>query len=134
MERGKAMEEEARDLYAMVTETEPKIVGFIRNDAKGASPDALIGDDGLLEIKTRLPHLQIALLLSGEIPGEHRAQLQGQLWVTERSWVDFVSYWPGLPLVRIRVERDDEYIKTLKECVGLFVVELAELTAEIRTM
>ena len=70
MARGKEMEDEARQLYAMVAEVEPQPVGFIRNYEEncGASPDSLIGDHGLLEIKTALPHIQIARLLLVETP------------------------------------------------------------------
>lgn len=129
MERGKAMEQEARDLYQFQTDNDPVQVGFIVDPelGAGASPDSLIGDDGLLEVKTKLPHLQLELLLSGGLPPEHKAQVQGQLWVTGRKWVDFVSYWPKLPLYRVRVERDEEYIKTIAAAVAAFNAELADL-------
>ena len=129
MERGKAMEQEARDLYQFQTDREPVQVGFVRNDeiVAGASPDSLIGDNGLLEIKTKLPHLQLECLLSGAMPAEHKAQVQGQLLVTGRQWADFASYWPKLPLFLIRVERDEPYITTLKQAIADFNGERAEL-------
>jgi hypothetical protein len=132
MERGKAMEDEARDLYMFMTDAEPRGVGFIRNGDKGCSPDSLIGDNGGLEIKTKLPALQIECILADKLPSEHVAQVQGFLWVAEREWVDFVSYWPRLPLFVKRVYRDEPYIKTLAEEVQRFNDELAELIERIQ--
>lgn len=133
MERGKEMEAEARDLYAFMSDTDPEQIGFIRNGDKGCSPDALIGSNGMAEIKTKLPHLQIDVLLCGDLPPEHRAQCQGALWVAEREWIDFVSYWPKLPLFVKRVHRDEEYISTLAAAVAQFNDELAALVERIRT-
>jgi hypothetical protein len=134
MERGKAMEGEARDLYSFMADVDPTQVGFIVNGQKGCSPDSLIEANGMVEIKTKLPHLQIDVLLRGEMPPEHRAQCQGQLWVAEREWVDFVSYWPRLPLFVKRVHRDEEYIQTIASAVDAFNAELTELVETIRAM
>lgn len=131
MERGKAMEDEARDLYAMVREVEPQRVGFMRRGDAGASPDSLVGADGLVEIKTKLPHLQIEVLLANRLPPEHVAQVQGQLWISGRQWVDFVSYWPGLPLFVTRVHRDETYIATIAAEVAEFIAEMAAVTAQV---
>lgn len=132
MERGHEMEGEARELYAFSNAVEPYQVGFVRNGPKGCSPDSLIGDNGGLEIKTALPHIQIDRILRGTLPSEHRAQVQGTLWVTEREWWDFCSYWPGLPLFSIRVHRDEEYIKTLADEVERFNEELAGIVEQVR--
>lgn len=132
MERGKAMEQEARDLYAFMMDAEPQQVGFIKSGRKGASPDSLIGDDGGLEIKTRLPHLMIELLESGEVPNEHVAQVQGGMWVAERDWWDFVAYWPKLPIFVKRVYRDEAFIKKLSEAIDQFNGELDALVARVR--
>lgn len=132
MERGKVMEQEARDLYAFMTDAEPVQVGFIKSGRKGASPDSLVGDNGGLEIKTRLPHLMIELLESGEVPSEHVAQIQGGMWVAEREWWDFVAYWPKLPLFVKRVYRDESYIKALAAAVDQFNDELDAIVARIR--
>lgn len=133
MERGKAMEDEARDLYAFMTDCDPARVGFIVNGRCGASPDSLIGDAGGLEIKTKLPHLQIELLEKGEVPNEHIAQVQGGMWVAEREWWDFVAYWPKLPLFVKRVYRDEAYIKKLSVAVDQFNDELDALVSRIRS-
>lgn len=123
-ERGHEMEAEARDLYAFARDADPQLIGFMRRGRAGCSPDALIGDDGMLEIKTKLPHLQLDVLDKGKLPSEHVAQVQGQMWIAGRDWADFVSYWPKLPLFCIRVERDDKYIAVLKQAVDDFVGEL----------
>lgn len=132
MERGKAMEAEARDLYQMIAELECQQVGFLRRGDAGCSPDSLVGTDGMLEIKTKLPHLQLDCILYDELPSEHRAQCQGQLWIAEREWVDFVSYWPGLPLFAKRVFRDEDYIKRLAEAVRVFNAEMEEMIAKVQ--
>lgn len=132
MERGKALEDEARNLYAFMTDAEINRVGFIRNGDKGASPDSLVGDKGGLEIKVALPHIQIERLLKGELPPEHRAQVQGNIWIAEREWWDFASYCPKLPLFTIRVYRDDGYIANLAGAVSEFNKELADMVERIR--
>lgn len=124
MERGHVMESDARNLYAFDHDVEPELVGFMRRGRAGASPDSLVGDRGMLEIKSKLPHLQLDVLEKGKLPGEHVAQVQGQMWIAGRDWCDFVSYWPRLPLFCIRVERDEKYIATLAQAVADFVGEL----------
>ena len=132
MERGKLMEDEARETYAFINSVEPYQVGFIRNGDKGASPDSLIGTDGGLEIKTALPHIQIDRLERDRLPPEHKAQVQGNLWISEREWWDFVSYWPRLPMLITRVFRDEPYIKTMSDEIDRFNDEKAALVERIR--
>ncbi|PDT71703.1 exonuclease [Bradyrhizobium ottawaense] len=133
MERGKEQEAEAREAYELMKDIDCQRVGFIRNGDKGCSPDSLIGEDGGLEIKTALPHIQVERLLKGDLPAEHRAQVQGSMWVAERQWWDFVSYCPRLPLLIVRVPRDDGYIATLAGAVKEFNAELANVVDAIRT-
>ena len=132
MERGKIQEAEAREYYALMHDLDPDRVGFIRNGDKGCSPDALLGKDGGLEIKTRTSHLQIELLLANRIPPEHKAQLQGNIWVSERQWWDIVVYCPGLPKFIAREYRDDGYIANLAGAVNRFNEELAEIVEKVR--
>lgn len=124
-ERGHAMESEARALYAMVRDVEPQQVGFLRRGGLGCSPDSLIGDSGMLEIKTKLPKLQLRALFAGELPEEHKPQVQGQLMVAAREWNDFVSYWPGIKPLIVRVYRDEPYIASLKVAADEFLADLA---------
>lgn len=132
IERGKMMEDEARNMYAFMGDLELTRVGFIKSGNKGCSPDSLIDKDGGLEIKTALPHIQIERLLRGDLPPEHKAQVQGGLWVSERKFWDFVSYAPKLPLFVLRVQRDEPYIKNLSQEVDRFNSELIEMVDKIR--
>jgi hypothetical protein len=133
-ERGKEMEPDARNLYAFMRDCEPQLVGFIRSGQKGCSPDSLVGANGMCEIKTKLPHLQVDCLLNDRVPPEHKAQCQGALWVAEREWIDFVSYWPGLPLFVTREHRDEEYIAKLAAAVDEFNDELAAVVEQVRSL
>lgn len=109
MLRGRDDEIEARDLYsrtfAPVTE-----VGFITNNrwgfTIGYSPDGLVGDDGLIECKGRRQKFQIQTIVEREMPTDFFMQVQTGLLVTERKWLDFISYCGGLPMVTIRVFPD----------------------------
>lgn len=132
MDRGKAMEDEARETYSFIHGVEPIRVGFVRNGQKGASPDSLIGERGGLEIKTALPDIQIDRLERNRLPPEHVAQVQGNIWTAERDWWDFVSFWPKLPMLRVRVYRDEPYIKALSDEIDRFNDELAALVERIR--
>ncbi len=128
-DRGKEMEPEARAAYAWEQDVDPELVGFITNDdgSAGCSPDGLIGADGVLEIKTKLPHLLIDATLRGTFPPEHKAQCQGALWITEREWVEIAVYWPDMrPFIK-RAYRDEEYIGGLAEAVERFNDELTEM-------
>jgi hypothetical protein len=134
MERGKAMEAEARDLYAFVHDSPLELVGFIRNGDKGCSPDSLSGKNGMAEVKTALPHILIETLLADRAPLEHTAQCQGNLWVAEREWIDLIVYWPKMPLFVKRLYRDEVYIAAMSKAVSLFNEELAEMEAKIRRL
>lgn len=136
MNRGHEMEDQLRARYTFDSGLDVTQVGFIRNGDKGASPDALVGSDGMLEIKTEAPHLLGERLLTkrGEIPPEHMAQLQGNLWVAERDWIDIVIGYTGMPIFKARVWHDDAYIKTISAAVSQFNAELAELVAKIQAM
>ena len=132
MDRGKAMEAEARALYEFTAGVEVERVGLIKNHGAGASPDGLVGDDGLLEIKTALPHILIGYHEAATVPPEHVAQLQGQLWVSERAFCDLMIYWPGMPPFQARVKRDDTYIESkLAPAVQSFTAELAALVERL---
>lgn len=133
MERGRVMEEEARDFYAFQHNEETKQVGFIRNGAKGCSPDLLVGKDGMAEFKSNSPHVLIDRLLRDEFPPEHKAQCQGGLWVAEREWIDIGCYWnKKLPMFLKRAYRDEIYIADLSKAVDQFNDELAAIVEKIR--
>lgn len=131
MERGKEMEQEARSAYEFQFGVECERVGFLRRGRSGCSPDSLIGTDGGLEIKTKLPHLQLEVLLAKVCPPEHYDQVQGFLMVSGRKWCDLVSYWPRMPLFCIRVERDEAHIATLRAAVDKFNREVDDVLAKV---
>ena len=122
MERGLVLEQAAAEFYHMMKGAEPKLIGFITNDEGtiGCSPDRLLGDDGLIEIKCPMPQTQIEYLLTGEIDKDYWPQLQGQLFVSGRQFVDIISYHPELPPSIIRVERDEVFIACLESLLQEF--------------
>jgi hypothetical protein len=132
MARGQQLEAEARDMFAFLTDSEPQLVGFIRNGRKGASPDSLIAENSGLEIKTAIPAVQIARLQQNRVPPEYVAQVQGSLWVSERDTWHFMSYCPKLPPLVVEVRRDEEYIAKLAAAVDAFNEELDALVNSIR--
>lgn len=134
MERGHQMEGEARDLYGFVNDAPLQRVGFVRRGTYGCSPDSLIGDDGLLEVKTALPHILGEYLLADRFPAEHRAQCQGALLVTERKWLDIAVYWPKMPLFVKRIERDEEYLAALDGALSDFTSELEVIVSRLRRL
>lgn len=125
-ERGKELEPQAVKFYEVQKDIDTKPVGFCTDDARtmGASPDRLVGDDGLLEIKCPAPQTHVHYLLTGEIDKGYWPQVQGQLLVTGRKWVDWLSYHPEMPPVIIRVERDEEYLATMEKLLKDFTEKL----------
>ncbi len=132
MLRGREMEQQAMSMYSFEYDIECKRVGFARNGRVGASPDALIGDRGLLEIKTKKAALLIECILRDEFPPEHKAQVQGQLWVCNFEWCDIAVFWPGMPLFVKRSYRDEPYIAELARAVSLFNAEVDMVVDKIR--
>lgn len=132
MERGKVMEDEARDFYAFTTDEPIQRIGFIRNGDRGCSPDSFVGLSGMLEIKTALPDILIEKILADDFPPEHKAQCQGNLMVAEREWIDLSIYWPKMPMFTKRAFRDELYIRKMSEEIDQFNNELSELVEKIR--
>lgn len=125
IKRGQYLEQEAADYYESVTERSVKEVGFVTclDEWVGCSPDRLVEDDGLLEIKCPMQKQHIVNLLSGTYDIKYKPQVQGQLWVTGRQWCDWVSYHPAIKPKIVRVERDEDYIATLEQLVIEFLAE-----------
>ena len=132
MERGKIMEDEARDFYAFTTDEPIQRIGFVVNGDRGCSPDSFIGASGMLEIKTALPDILIEKILADDFPPEHRAQCQGNLMVAEREWIDIGIYWPKMPMFVKRAYRDESYIRNMSAEIDAFNAELHELVERIR--
>lgn len=126
MTRGHELEAEAVAYYEFERGVAAPAIGFVTDDAMrvGCSPDRLVGDDGLLEIKVPSPEVHVGYLLYEDVAAAYMAQLQGQLWLTGRQYVDICSYSPILPSCIIRVGRNEEYIRLLAEAIGEFADEL----------
>jgi len=133
MRWGTKTEPQARAMYAVNNDfVDVKEVAFVEhNEQVGISPDGLIGDDGLLEIKCPNTTTQLKRALSDDYSADYKAQIQMQLWVTEREWCDFLSFDPRLDCeagyLQQRVFRDEEYIEEMKTKVYAFVEKMNEL-------
>lgn len=115
--------------YAPITD-----VGFITNDewgfTIGYSPDGLVGDDGLVECKSRRQKFQMETIVNNFVPDEHKIQLQTGLLVTGRKWIDYISYCGGMPMCVIRVYPDDEVQTAIIEAATSFEIKVAEVMAK----
>lgn len=132
IEHGKDMEPRAIQLYEFSLGVKTKKIGFITTDdgQMGASPDRLVDEDGCLEIKCPSGAIHIQYMAEG--PGDkYRAQVQGQLLVTDRSWADFLSYHPCYPRVLIRTKRDEAYIAMMRRALKEFLQIKKEIIAKV---
>lgn len=130
MQHGIDFEEAAKLAYWLETDNKVTDCGFFKHAflAAGASPDGLIGEDGVLEIKCPNTATHIETLRTQKVPKQYFWQVQGQMWITGRQWADFVSYDPRLPansrLFITRVHRDETEIEKLESEVTKFLLEV----------
>jgi putative phage-type endonuclease len=140
MQWGTDMEPEARIAYEFYRDATVAEIGFVPHPSiaeTGASPDGLVRDDGLVEIKCPNTATHLETLLGAELPQKYFYQIQWQLACTERQWCDFVSYDPRLPeSMRMhveRVKRDDSVIAALEKDVTDFLNELRETVHRLKS-
>ena len=128
MERGTAMEKRAVSFYELQRDCEVDRVGFVlRNDRRvGCSPDGFVGADGLLEIKIASAPIHVGYMLGEAAADKYRCQVQGQLWLCERDWIDTESYHPELVTVIVRQRRDEAFIAKLAAAIDQFLDYLDE--------
>ena len=133
MQWGTDMEPQARETYAFLNAVDVRQVGFVLHpsiDDAGASPDGLVGDAGLVEIKCPNTATHIETLLSQTVPQKYVDQMQWQMLCTDRQWCDFVSFDPRLPdnlsMWVHRVERDVDRINQIDAEVSLFLAEMED--------
>ena len=128
------VEADAADWYEFDQDVTVKRIGFITDDdhTVGCSPDRLVGEHGLLEIKAPLPHTQVEYWISGEVNERFRPQLQGQLYISQRSWVDIVCWHDVLPKVVMRVEPDEKFINALDRELQIFNYFIDRVMEKIR--
>lgn len=131
MQWGTDQEPLARAAYEAAKDVLVDEVGFIVHPtiiAAGASPDGLVGDEGLIEIKCPNTATHIDTLLTDKVPSKYNTQMQWQMACTGRKWCDFVSFDPrmpeGLQLFIQRVDFDAEYVKMLEAEITGFLGEL----------
>lgn len=131
MQWGTDVEPQARAAYEFITDASVQEVGLIDHPSIamfGASPDGLIGADGLIEIKCQNTATHIETLLGEVVPGKYVIQMQVQMACTGRAWCDFVSFDPRLPgdlqLWIKRIQRDDVAIQNIEAETVKFLGEL----------
>jgi putative phage-type endonuclease len=136
MEWGNTYEREAKEQYQL--ETFNKIINteYIPfDDIVGGSPDGLVGDDGIIEIKCPNSTTHLTNLINKEVPAIYKPQVHGYLMITGRKWCDFVSYDPRFKdeqrLLIVRIERDEQYISELKKRIEKFKIIINEILKKI---
>ena len=136
-ERGQALEPDAIAYFSMQTDLRTRKCGFVFRDAArmaGCSPDALVGDDALLEIKVPRAPTHMKWLILGEVPRQHVIQLQYSLWVTGLSKAYFCSYHPQLPELLEVVKPDALYQDAFDEHMPVFIAELIAARKRVSNM
>lgn len=135
MRMGLLLEPEARRWYEFERGIDVRTTGLCLTDDRrfGASPDALCGDDGSLELKCPNPSTHVRYLIEGKLPDQYKPQVHGQLIVTGRKWVDFMAYSPGFPPLLIRVEPDD-YTEKVRKALDDFWPRYQEALEKVRAM
>lgn len=138
MARGSDLEPEAREAYEISTGVIVDTLGLVLHDEHdaGASPDGLVGHDGLIEIKCPFSMEKVARIWATGDVSDYVAQVQWQLWILGRGWCDLVVYDPRLADARMdtfvqRIERDDGLIKRLEAEVPAFLAEVQEITQQM---
>ncbi len=139
MRWGIETEPQARDAYAFYTDADVVQIGLVKHPSihgSHASPDGLVGDNGLLEIKSPNTSTHIETLLTGAVPGKYATQMLWQMACTGRQWCDYVSFDPRMPEhMRYwckRVHRDDALIAELEREVAVFLGEVADKVAALQ--
>lgn len=139
MQWGTDTEPQARAMYAFVTGLQATEVGFIDHPVihmAGCSPDGLVGDDGMVEIKCPNTATHLETLLTGKVDTKYLKQMQFQMACAGREWCDFVSFDPRLPpemqLWVHRFEREAEAVAEIEEAVASFLAEMEGMLADLR--
>lgn len=132
MRNGTIMEPEARRYYEYTADCEVEQVGLCVDDSDRfiASPDGLCGEDGGLELKHPTAATHVKWLLAGVCPPEYLAQCHGSLLITKRKWWDFLSYYPGMPPLLVRIEPNEKTL-LLAEVLERFWNSFTEMKARI---
>lgn len=137
MEWGTEHEPNAKHAYTLQTGRGITDVGFVLpdgTDAYGCSPDGLVGDDGMVEIKCPKPETLIAWHAAGTLPLTHKVQVQSQLFITGRKWNDFYGFHPELTPFLLRVEPDLEYHAKIAKCLLTLLQTIKLIGSKVQKM
>lgn len=137
MERGNLSEPLARDIYSERYEPAHEVGFIVREEESyriGYSPDGLVGEHGLLEIKAPRQKKHLAILLANEVPLEYMAQVQAGLLVTEYEWLDFISYCGGFPLFVKRVYPDPRWFEAIKDAASVFEENVSKMVSDYQVL
>jgi len=139
MQWGVDNEDKAREMYQFISGNDVQEIGFVDHPSirmSGASPDGLIGDDGLIEIKCPNTATHIDYINSGAVPSEYKNQMLFQMSCTGRKWCDFVSFDPRLPgnlqLFIVRYDLDKDQEKIILDGINNFLSELDDTEKKLR--
>ena len=133
MERGHELEPLARKVYEVETFNTVEEAGFFElSEWVGASPDGLVDDDGIVEIKCPAFNTMIGYLVDPKLPSQYKHQVHGQLLVTGRKWCDFMCYHPKLKPIIIRIERDEAFIKEIEDKLNESIREVETIINKIQ--
>ena len=137
MEWGTEHEPNAKLAYTKATGREIQDAGFIlpdNTDAYGGSPDGLVGNDGLIEIKCPAPETLIAYHADGEFPQKYKPQVQGLLLISGREWCDFYVWHPELTPFLLRIESDEKYQANIAEGLLRLLREITRIESHVSKM
>lgn len=136
MWRGVTAEPFARDVYSSHYAEAVEVGFMVREESDwrlGFSPDGLVGDDGLIEIKAPRAKTHVRTILADEVPAHYMAQCQAGLLVSGRAWIDFVSYVGGMPLYVKRVTPEPLWFEAITAAVVAFEENAAQIVADYET-
>ncbi|MCT1363340.1 lambda exonuclease family protein [Microbacterium sp. p3-SID131] len=136
MQRGTDDEPFARDAYAEHFAPVEQVGFMVRDFGSykiGYSPDGLVGDDGLIEIKSRRPKEHLKTVLKGLPPLENMAQMHAGMLVSDRDWCDYVSYSAGLPLWVKRVHPDQRWTDAIHAAAETFEINVTNIVNNFTT-
>lgn len=133
MERGHDLEPLALETYSQETFNDVTHGGFFElNEYIGASPDGLVGSDGIVEVKCPAAHTLIEYAMSQKLPSAYYYQVHGQLLVTGRKWCDFIAYHPKLKPVIVRVDRDEAICASIQQELNSAIKQVELIISKIK--
>ena len=132
IENGILREADAREMYSRDVNPVTQVGFCLADEGWGCSPDGFVGEDGLIEIKCPILSTHIEYLIKQKLPTDYVQQVQGQLLVTGRKYNDFISFFPNLRPLVVRVYRDEKFISLLRKELLQFIKELNELYERLK--